>query len=222
MLYPTVADYCQQLLQTTSQILTARQQKLMELSQYLAQKNAQNKVAQLMVICTHNSRRSHLGQLWLAIAVDYFACPNIQTFSGGTMATAFHPNAVQAFRKVGLQLKAATTETDNPIYKVQWKENMTAYQAFSTTYYDATNPQKDFAAIMVCSEADEGCPVVAGADFRLSLPYEDPKISDGTAEMEQVYQARLDEIGREMLWMMQEFKNNIAQNKSETIGDLLN
>ena len=38
---------------------------------------------QLNFICTHNSRRSHLGQIWAAIAGAYYNV-DVATFSGGT------------------------------------------------------------------------------------------------------------------------------------------
>jgi hypothetical protein len=42
---------------------------------------------------------------------------------------------------------------------------------------------------------------VHGADGRFKLPYEDPKLSDGTASQKQVYAERCQQIGLEMLYM---------------------
>jgi hypothetical protein len=159
----------------------------------------------LVVICTHNSRRSHIGQVWLAVAADYFNLPDIHTFSGGTEATAFNIRAVHAFQKLGFRIEAVGEKNEgNPIYEVAWREQMMPYQAFSKRYEDAPNPQGQFAAIMVCSEADEACPSVFGCDFRLPLPYEDPKKFDGTALEQEKYEERIRQIGREMLFVMRE------------------
>ena len=73
----------------------------LKLSQYFSDQYKSGKTPQAIVICTHNSRRSHLGQLWLAIGADFFELPQLETFSGGTEATAFNPRAVAALHRVG-------------------------------------------------------------------------------------------------------------------------
>ena len=55
---------------------------------------------------------------------------------------------------------------------------------------------------MVCSSADASCPFVEGAAVRVSLPYLDPKVSDGTPEEAATYRAKSEEIGRELVWLM--------------------
>jgi hypothetical protein len=55
---------------------------------------------------------------------------------------------------------------------------------------------------MTCSSADKGCPLVYGSDARFSVPYVDPKVSDGTPEEAATYDARLRQIGTEMLYVM--------------------
>ncbi|EDP96903.1 hypothetical protein U8527_01155 [Kordia algicida OT-1] len=155
----------------------------------------------MIVICTHNSRRSHLGQLWLALAADYYKLPTIETFSGGTEATLFHPNAIAAVKRVGFEV-SIEAQAKNPIYNIQWKANQEPYQAFSKRFEEAPNPTQEFAAIMVCTEADEGCPFVSGTDFRIALPFEDPKAFDGTPQEEEKYDERCRQIGTEMLYVM--------------------
>ncbi|SEJ21392.1 hypothetical protein SAMN04488018_1172 [Myroides marinus] len=59
---------------------------------------------------------------------------------------------------------------------------------------------------MTCSQADEGCPYIAGANLRLPIMYEDPKISDGTEEQMKVYRDRSLEIGAEMFYVMSQIK----------------
>ncbi|RMF04107.1 MAG: hypothetical protein D6772_01105 [Bacteroidetes bacterium] len=160
----------------------------------------------MVVICTHNSRRSHMAQLWLAVAADYYRSPEIQTFSGGTEATAFNIRAVDAFRRLGFDI-TVKEESENPIYHISWKPGMKPYPAFSKKYDDYPNPKEQFAALMVCSQADEGCPVVTGCDFRLSLPFDDPKDFDGTDLETEKYDERLRQIGREMLFVLSTVTN---------------
>ena len=53
-----------------------------------------HKVANIIFICTHNSRRSHIAQVWAQTAASYFNISNVYAYSGGTEATAFNPRAV--------------------------------------------------------------------------------------------------------------------------------
>jgi hypothetical protein len=147
-------------------------------------------------ICTHNSRRSHLGQIWGAVVCDYLGIARMASFSGGTEATAMNPRIVAALERVGLVV--AGTPGENPRYAVRWStdEGVTCW---SKTYSDPANPASDFCAVMTCTDADEGCPVVLGAAARISLPFIDPKVSDDTPSEALTYDARCRQIAREML-----------------------
>jgi protein-tyrosine-phosphatase len=201
MLKAEVKKFCQKLEKEFDQIPDERKGKLSQLSKYISNKIKEKQTPKIVVICTHNSRRSHIGQIWLAVGADYFQLPEIQTFSGGTETTAFNIRAVRAFQRIGFDI-SAKKETENPIYQVSWKEGMEPYQAFSKKYEDEHNPKEKFAAIMVCSEADEGCPFVFGCDFRLSLPFDDPKEFDGTKLEITKYDERVKQIGKEMLFVL--------------------
>lgn len=179
-----------------------RKAKLLSIGNYILQKYSAHEVPKLVVICTHNSRRSHIGQIWLSVAADYFQLPPIQTFSGGTEATAFNIRAVRALQRIGFEITTAMENHKNPVYDVRWMADENPCPAFSKKYQDEPNPKEKFAAIMVCSEADEGCPVVLGCDFRLSLPYYDPKEFDDTDREVTKYDERVRQIGREMLFVM--------------------
>ena len=191
---------CEQFEAEFELIPAERKQQLNELRDYVASKVASGETPKLIVICTHNSRRSHLGQLWLAVGADYYGLLAMETFSGGTEATAFNIRAVNALQQIGFQIATQDETATNPIYEIVWKEGMEPYHAFSKKYDDAPNPQAEFAAIMVCTSADEGCPIVAGSDFRLSLPYEDPKNFDDTELEAAKYDERARQIGREILF----------------------
>jgi arsenate reductase len=73
---------------------------------------------------------------------------------------------------------------------------------FSKKFDDDFNPKTNFAAIMTCSEADENCPFVPGAEFRKSITYTDPKEADGTNREVEVYDERCRQIATEMFYMM--------------------
>ena len=202
---PTLNDqlqaYCSELEGEFARIPEARQQELAELGDYIFEKRQAGEAVQLTVICTHNSRRSHIGQLWLAAAAAYYGVDGVATYSGGTEATAFNPRAVAAMRRAGFSIAGDETET-NPRYTATLGEGLPEITLFSKKYDDSANPQRGFGAIMVCSDADAACPFVPGADMRLAIPYEDPKKSDGTTAEAATYDERCRQIGREMLFAM--------------------
>ena len=192
-------NYIQQAQQGFDQIPDERKKQLKKLAQFVQTKIESGKEAQLIFICTHNSRRSHMGQWWARVAADYYEVPNVRTFSGGTEATAFNPRAVAALERVGFTVEK-TSEGNNPHYRIAYASDAPAQETFSKKYDDAANPQENFAAIMTCSQADENCPFVPGATLRVAIPYEDPKEADGTPEEATCYDKRSKQIATEMLY----------------------
>lgn len=150
-------------------------------------------------ICTHNSRRSHLAQLWAQTAAFRYGIEHVVCLSGGTEATAFNPRAVAAMATAGFQIRATTTGT-NPVYEVRFAENAPALRAFSKTFDDPVNRLGPFAAVMTCAQADEHCPFIPEAKARIVLTYDDPKAADGTPEEATRYTERAHQIGRELLY----------------------
>jgi len=177
-----------------------RRQQLEQLADYIATRVETNKPIRLNFICTHNSRRSHMGQIWGAVAAAAYGIENVQTYSGGTEATAFNPRAVAALRRAGLNIKK-TTNDENPIYHIEYSKDAMPITSFSKVYDQAPNPKRDFAAIMTCSSADKACPAVPGADQRFAITYEDPKAFDGTDKEIDMYDQRSAQIARELLYV---------------------
>ena len=200
-IYAPLLELCSTLVGEANLIPTERKEKLNELVHYFSDKYQKGLTPKATVICTHNSRRSHMGQLWLSVAGAYFNLPPLETYSGGTDITAFNPRAVQALKKVGFEIAAKDPTIDNPVYQIRWKKEMDPYAAFSKKYDDTPNPKEDFAAIMVCSSADQGCPFVSGSDLRLALPFDDPKAFDETPLEAAKYEERCRDIGREILYV---------------------
>ncbi len=198
-LNPTVMNYIQQAQQGFGQIPDERKKQLKKLAQFVQTKIKFGEEAQLIFICTHNSRRSHMSQLWARVAADYYGVSDVCTFSGGTEATAFNPRAVAALERAGFTIEK-TSEGDNPHYRVAYASDAPAQEAFSKKYDDAANPQKNFAAIMTCSQADANCPFVPGATLRIAIPYEDPKEAEGIPEEATRYDERSQQIATEMLY----------------------
>lgn len=198
-LLPQLNTFAESLLQEAHQIPGERKALLQQLADYLAQ--SKTAPVKLNFICTHNSRRSHIAQAWAAAGAAYFGIPGVQTYSGGTEATALNPRAVAALQRAGFQIHNPGGE--NPHYQVAFAETQAPLICYSKTFDAPVNPQSGFAAIMTCSDADENCPLIPGAAFRLPLTYEDPKAADGTPEEAVRYDERVRQIGREILYTMQ-------------------
>lgn len=162
-----------------------------------------SKDLKLNFICTHNSRRSQFSQIWGQVAAAYHNIP-AKCFSGGVEVTAFNERAVASIERSGFQVTSATTE--NPEYAVSFDASHAPISALSKLYNDTTNPTSDFAAIMTCSDADENCPFIPGADARIPLRYEDPKVFDDTDLEETMYDERSLQIASELLYVFSQLR----------------
>ncbi|MDM1043147.1 MULTISPECIES: low molecular weight phosphatase family protein [Empedobacter] len=167
---------------------------------YIQEKVNDKQTINLNFICTHNSRRSHLAQIWAQFAAAYYNIQNINCYSGGTQETALFPKVAETLSIQGFQI-FKIADSNNPIYAIKFDENCLPIIGFSKKYDDAYNPISNFAAILTCSQADDGCPFIAGAEKRIPITYEDPKISDGTTNQTEVYQQRSIEIATEMMYV---------------------
>ena len=159
----------------------------------------------LNLICTHNSRRSHLSQVWAQTAAAYYDIKNVSCYSGGTEATALFPMAAETLKDSGFNIKTLS-EGSNPVYSIKYSADELPIIGFSKTYDDDFNPESGFAAIMTCSQADGGCPFIAGAEKRIPITFEDPKISDGTPQQKETYLERSLQIGTEMFYVFSQIK----------------
>ena len=132
-----------------------------------------------------------MTQLLALAAAQRLGVAGVRTFSGGTEATAFNPRAIAALSRLGFELSSG--EGKNPKVAVRFSPVAEPVEAFSKKYTDPPNPEKDFVVVMTCSQADGSCPFVVGALSRVAIPYEDPKVADGTPEEA----ARYDERARD-------------------------
>lgn len=199
-LFPNLHAFFNEAKLNFDQIPVNRKEALKLVSDYIRNKHNLHSKIQLIFICTHNSRRSHISQIMAQAAAAYYGLDNVYCYSGGTEVTTFNESAVHALQQIGFEI-IAKDSSSNPIYEVAFATNASKLKAFSKLYTDITNPQKDYGAVLTCSSADASCPIVQGADGRFKLPYEDPKLSDGTPQQKEVYLDRSKQIGTEMLYV---------------------
>lgn len=202
-LYPEIESHLNTLRQNVS-LPARRQEILQEIADYISCKHLMNETAALIFICTQNSRRSHLTQIWASAAAHYYGIDNVLTFSGGVETTTFHPNTIEALERAGCHIDKVGEK--NPICLVRFSDSHRGIQAFSKKYNDKTNPNQRFCAVMTCADADEACPVVLGMDQRISLTYKDPKFADGTSSEKATYDAICRQIVLEMFYTMDQVK----------------
>ena len=195
---PELEQYIKRAAPHIDEIPRARKNLLDDLAEFVSSRRDAEEEISLNFICTHNSRRSQMGQLWASAAAAHFGVGGVRTFSGGTEATAFNPRAVAAIERAGFAVHKPGGA--NPHYLVTYAEDAPAIECFSKAYDDPFNPSEGFAAIMTCSDADEACPVVLGAARRLPIRYDDPKAADGTPSETAAYDARCLQIASEMLY----------------------
>ncbi|EGF28840.1 arsenate-mycothiol transferase ArsC [Rhodopirellula baltica] len=201
-LFPSLSTFVEQRRGELDLISEERQDDLKQLAGYVRGEIQKSRPVQLTFICTHNSRRSHLTQIWAKVAADLFGLQSVQTFSGGTEATAMNPRIVASLKRVGFEVDVKTEDGSNPTYAVRYSEQAEPLLCFSKVYNESPNPAGQFAAVMTCSSADQACPIVPGCDLRLPIRYEDPKVSDDTPREAEIYDERCRQIAREMIHAM--------------------
>lgn len=173
---------------------------LKPLVDFVQQKVHNNQEVRINFICTHNSRRSHLSQIWAQVAAVRFHIPQVQCYSGGTEETSLFPTVVETLSNQGFEaFKIA--DGLNAVYGIKYDDDSQPIIAFSKKYDSRFNPTMAFAAVMTCSQADVGCPFIVGAEKRIPITYEDPKSSDGTPDQQQIYAERSLQIAAEMFYV---------------------
>nr|WP_315181991.1 protein-tyrosine-phosphatase [uncultured Flavobacterium sp.] len=181
-------------------ITAERKITLQPLIDFIQAKASNQQEIRLNLICTHNSRRSHLSQVWAQTAAAYYDIKNVFCYSGGTEATALFPMVAQTLVKSGFKIKTIS-EGKNPVYSIKYAANEHSVIGFSKTYDDDFNPQSAFAAIMTCSQADGGCPFIPGAEKRIPITFEDPKAFDNTPQQAEKYEERSLQIATELFYV---------------------
>ena len=182
-----------------------RNEVLQPLVDYIQNKVTNNQEVQINFICTHNSRRSHLAQIWAQTMAYHFNFQNVFCYSGGTEATALFPMVSETLQNQGFTFQKLSADA-NPVYAIKFSENQHPIIGFSKTYYDEFNPENGFAAILTCSQADGGCPFISGAEKRIPITFDDPKEFDNTPHQSEKYAERSLQIASEMFYVFSQIK----------------
>ena len=203
MIYKTIQDVVSHL--DIKEISKERKELLQLLIEFIQNKINNDAIINLNFICTHNSRRSHLSQVWAQTLAHYFNIKNVFCYSGGTEATALFPSAAEALQSSGFKIDRLSSES-NPVYAIKFSKVTHPVIGFSKTFDANFNPASEFAAIMTCSSADKGCPFILGAEKRIPLTYEDPKAFDNTPQQAEKYLERSLQIATELKYVFSNIK----------------
>jgi arsenate reductase len=209
-LLPALRPYVNEVARELTTISAERKKVLDEIAATIAARLQRGLQADLTFICTHNSRRSHMSQIWLQTAACYYGLDKVHAWSGGTEVTACNCRTITAMRRVGFDIQDATTG-DNPVYLVKYADDLPPIRAYSKRYDADANPKRDFIALMTCSSADKSCPQVEGAIGRYAIHYADPRLCDDTPTETTAYNERCREIAREMFYIMAEVRRRIEE-----------
>tara|TARA_B110000902_G_C14271633_1_gene573391 strand:+ start:1878 stop:2513 length:636 start_codon:yes stop_codon:yes gene_type:complete len=189
-------------------ILDDRKLLLLKIAEAIAIEHSKNAIVNLNFICTHNSRRSQLGQVWSSFGAHYFNL-HIDAFSGGTEVTAFHRNTVKTLQKVGFHFQLEDFSHQNPKYTITFDGANKALLGFSKVYNDAINTGP-FMAITTCNNADTNCPFIPTASHRFHMPFLDPKASDGTVQQDETYLKTNQQIAGEIYFVFSQVKKLVS------------
>lgn len=184
-----------------------RKETLQPLIDYIQGKVNKNQEVRLNFICTHNSRRSHLSQVWAQTMAFYCNVNNVVCYSGGTAVTALFPKVITTLETQGFKIQKISQEA-NPVYAIKFSDNEPSVIGFSKEFDNFFNPKSGFLAIMTCSQADEGCPFIAGAEKRIPVRYDDPKAFDETDLQTEKYLERSTQIASEMYYVFSQIQTN--------------
>jgi arsenate reductase len=192
----------------TDTIAFERREALQPIIDFIQNKLANNQEIRLNFICTHNSRRSHLAQIWGQTMAFYFNIKNVFCYSAGTERTAIYPTVISTLKNIGFEIEAISLD-DNPIYSIKFTDNAHPIIGFSKKLDHNFNPKTEFAALMTCSQADGGCPFIIGAEKRIPLLYVDPKTFDNTPLENKKYHERSLQIASEFYYIFSNIKTQL-------------
>ncbi|WP_299381270.1 protein-tyrosine-phosphatase [uncultured Lacinutrix sp.] len=187
-------------------ITKERKAVLLPLIDFIQLKVSNSQEARINFICTHNSRRSHLAQVWTQTLANFFNLKNVTCYSGGTETTALFPMVVKTLENSGFKINTIS-KGDNAVYSIKYANNEHSIIGFSKKMDDDFNPKSEFAAIMTCDSANEACPFVPGAEKRIPITFEDPKAFDNTPQQAEKYNERSLQIATELFFVFSQIKS---------------
>ena len=201
----TLKEYIKNILKNIDMgIEKNRKDKIVKLAQIIKKNHEQQNIVKITFICTHNSRRSQFSQVWAYISALYFKLDFLEFYSGATEVDSVNLNVINALSNSGLKIEK--THKDKAIYLLKSLKKDKGISLYSKLYNSKLNPSKHFIAIMTCSDADQMCPVIKGAEKKVSLPYSDPRGADNTVLEKEVYNQTCSIIAKEMFYLMKQVK----------------
>ena len=133
-----------------------------------------NSCNKIVFICTHNSRRSQLCEVWGSILSKRFNL-DLSFFSAGTEKTEVCGEAIKSLERAGMDF----TIVGNNIL-IQNK-----IELHSKTLDEIK--EDEFISLITCSDAEKNCPIDPRSKKNIKLFYDDPKKYDGTKEESDEY-----------------------------------
>jgi len=204
ILFPGIEQIIKKLNPQT--ISDERKAVLQPLTDFIQSKVSSGQEIRINFICTHNSRRSHLAQVWAQTLAYHFNIKNTFCYSGGTESTALFPMVAETLQNSGFEI-ITLVEGNNPIYSIKYAKNEHPIIGFSKKLDNDFNPKSEFSAIMTCSQADGGCPFIAGAEKRIPITFEDPKAFDNTPQQTEKYNERSLQIATELFFVFSQINS---------------
>src|SRR5690349_10694865 len=128
-LLPALRPYVKEVAGELDRVSAERKVELNEIVASITAQLEADKPAQLTFICTHNSRRSHMSQIWAQTAACYYDLKQVHAYSGGTQATACNCRTITAMRTAGFDIKDATAG-ENPLYLVCYAKGRPPIHAY--------------------------------------------------------------------------------------------
>ena len=185
------------------EIANSRKEILEILIKYIIRKIENNEQVNLNFICTHNSRRSQFCQIWSSTASHYYNIP-VNSYSGGTEITECNKLVINSITNNGFFV-TSDGKSKNSKYSVSMGANK-PIKLFSKLFNKSIYHDGPFAAIMTCSDVDENCPYIPGAEIRITLKYDDPKEFDNTKLELKKYEECSHKIASEIFYAFCEIK----------------
>lgn len=184
-----------------------RRSMLEPLIRWIDERQTKEEPAPILFVCTHNSRRSILAEVLMNTLALYFDHSNLRAFSTGTEVTAFHPNAMEALKRIGFTAKIDPGH--NPMVHLNPGPESPTFVVYSKALDGIPDLNPPFAAVMVCTDAEENCPFIPGAAIRIPLPYTDPKWADNTGAVDDAYDQTVLQIAAELYFVLKSIGNHV-------------
>ena len=133
-----------------------------------------NKTRSIVFLCTHNSRRSQICEVWGKVFAEIYR-KKININSAGAFKTVVHSQVYESIVKCGL-----VVDNKKEIFFDKKKFKLNSKTIDSLT-------MKNFIAVMTCSNAEKSCPNDPRSIRNIKMFFNDPRIYDETDKMSREY-----------------------------------